>query len=131
MKRMYCLLVTVFMLVTLCGFASPAYAGPCAHDTKEFIMQITEGPQWEGAVHKTYYIDVYVCVFCNETVTDTVAVDVDGHTFVRYAHKHMSNNTHEFYYSCLCDATHTESKPCYGPPCDINYFGLSPDEVEQ
>lgn len=131
MKRMSCLLVAIFMTVVLCGFSSYAFAGPCAHDTKEWIMQIKEGPIPDANVHRTYYYDVYVCVFCGETLEDVAAVDVDGHTFQRDGHEHISYGIHKVYYSCFCGATHTESLKCYGPPCDVNYFGQRPDEVVQ
>lgn len=131
MKKMYCLLLVVLMLVVVCGFGVTAYAGPCAHATKEFIMQITNGPYPVGEVHKTYYLDIYVCVMCNETVEDVAAVDVDGHTYVRNGHEHVSHGKHEIYYSCFCGSTHTETKTCYGPPCNINYFGHKPEEVDQ
>ena len=131
MKKMFCSLMAMALFLVPLTLHSVAHAGPCAHENKEFMIQIQDGPHAEGSVHKTYYLNLYVCLFCNETVEEVAAVDVDGHTFVRDSHAHVSHGVHEIYYDCFCGATYTERMECYGPPCVVNYFSLKPEVVTE
>lgn len=129
MKRIIsCLLMMIFLCVSVGGVVSAEVCPPGTHDV-EWLYTDYEY-QDQGDYHKVYTMDVWVCSLCGmKQLIQQPIIGIEGHnlTMTHFDRTHDSaTDTHKYTYQCIdCSHEIEFNGECDGPPCKIIFLPAS------